>query len=251
MVNIIQSIDTINRLIHVASMVKRARAAAPRTADDRGDRTRQKLLTVAIDVFGRFGFDGASTRMLSDAAGANLQAIPYYFGGKEGLYIAAAEHIGSRITSAIAELRDRVRARLFEPGAKPVSAEEARVLLTQILETMAGLFVSRESEPWARFVIREQMAPTEAFARVYATVMKPTLRVAGKLVGLILEEDDASEHVRMRTLSLLGGVMMFRFAHAAALAHLEWKSIGPRETDAVRALAGELVASLRKAGVKS
>ena len=62
----------------------------PKTAQDqtapasRRDQTRERLLSASLDVFGRLGFDGASTRQLADAAGVNLQAIPYHFGNKEG-----------------------------------------------------------------------------------------------------------------------------------------------------------------------
>jgi AcrR family transcriptional regulator len=214
---------------------------------DRGDATREKLLSASVDVFGRYGFDGATTRKLADAAGVNLQAIPYYFGGKEGLYIATAEYIGAAISSHVSGLRERARTRLAERGGK-LSADEARGLLTEIVETMAALFVSRESESWARFLIREQMEPTEAFARVYGSVMKPMLDVVGKLVAILLGEDPDSQHVRLRTLSLLGGVMVFRMANAAARAQLDWKTIGPREVEAVRGLARELVAAIGPRG---
>jgi AcrR family transcriptional regulator len=217
---------------------------------ERGDATRDKLLSASIDVFGRYGFDGTTTRALADAAGVNLQAIPYYFGGKEGLYIAAAEHIALLIAFHIAGLRDRVRARLEEAEhrGRPISPDEARPLLADILETMAMLFVSRESESWARFLIREQMEPTEAFRRVYRGTMKPTLDVIDKLIATILGEDPLSEHVRLRTLALLGSVMVFRMAHAAALAQLGWKKVGPREIDIIRSLARELVASVGRPG---
>src|SRR3546814_4183421 len=72
-------------------------AVARNARPDRGDTTRQKLLRASIDVFGRHGFDGATTRTLADAAGVNLQAISYHFGGKDGLYVAAAEHIAAMI----------------------------------------------------------------------------------------------------------------------------------------------------------
>src|SRR5699024_296467 len=113
----------------------------------------------------------------------------------------------------------------------------------------ATLFVSRESEAWARFLIREQMAPSEAFQRIYDGVMKPTLKVLGGLVGIILGEDPDSEHVRLRTLSLLGSVLVFRVAHAAVLSQLDWQEVGPRETGLVRDLARELVDSLAGTGV--
>jgi AcrR family transcriptional regulator len=217
---------------------------APPPRLDRGDATREKLLTASIDVFGRLGFDGATTRALADAAGVNLQAIPYYFGGKEGLYIAAAEHLTSMVAAHVGDLRARVHARLAEGTAKPVEADEARALLTEILERMAALFLSSQSEPWARFVIREQMEPTEAFARIYGGIMQPMLGIAGNLVGIILGEDPASEHVRLRTFGTLGGIMIFRVAHAAVLRQLNWTAIGSRELDVVRTLVRDLVASL-------
>lgn len=227
-----------------------AKRRGPRA--ERGDPTREKLLAASIDVFGRYGFDGATTRALADAAGVNLQAIPYYFGGKEGLYIAAADHIAALIAGHIAALRDRVRLRLDEVEKRggSLDPDEARSLLTEILQTMARLFISRKSEAWARFLIREQMEPTEAFQRVYGGVMKPTLEVVGKLIGIILEEPPSSEHIRLRTLALLGNVMVFRMAHAAALAHLGWGSIGPREIDVIGDLVRELVASLSRPGAQ-
>lgn len=214
---------------------------------DRGDATRLKLLQASIEVFGRQGFDGATTRALARAAGVNLQAIPYYFGGKEGLYIAAAEHIGARITDHVGAVRDRVRRRLAEAGGGTIAPDEARALLAEIAETMAGLFVSAESEAWARFLIREQMEPTEAFRRVYEGVMRPLLETARRLVGAALGEDPASEHVRLRTLSLVGGIMVFRMARAAAMAQLGWTAIGPDEVARVQANARELVETLRPA----
>jgi imidazoleglycerol phosphate synthase glutamine amidotransferase subunit HisH len=113
---------------------------------------------------------------------------------------------------------------------------------------MAVLFVGAESEAWARFLIREQMEPTEAFARVYGGVMKPLLDVVRRLIGLLLLEDPSSEHVRLRTLSLLGGVMVFRTAHAAAMAQLGWRTVGAREVEAVRALARELAGTIGRHG---
>ena len=190
----------------------------------RGDLTREKLLTASIDVFGRYGFDGATTRMLTDAAGVNQQAIPYYFGSKEGLYIATAEFIAQQIGVHVSPMREKVRGRFLraDEGGDPVGEAEARALLTQIVETVAALFVSKESEPWARFLIREQMYPTEAFRRIYDAVMSPMFDVVGRLVAIMLRDDPASEHIRLRTLSLLGSVLVFRMAHAAVMAKLGW-----------------------------
>lgn len=216
------------------------------TKRDRGDVTREKLLTSSIDVFGRYGFDGATTRMLAETAGVNLQAIPYYFGGKEGLHIAAAEHLASIIIDHVADLRNAVLARLahLDSQDQPLEPREARDMLTQLAQHMVALFVSRQSESWARFIIREQMEPTEAFERVYSNVMGPMIGMAGRLVATILGEPPQSEQVRLKTLSFVGSILVFRMAHAAVLRQMKWQAVGPDELDLLRRHAAELVAAI-------
>lgn len=213
---------------------------------DRGDATREKLLTASIDVFGRYGFDGATTRTLADKAGVNLQAIPYYFGGKEGLYIAAAEHLASIIGGHVADLRSAILTRFAELDARgeEMAPAEARAFLTQMVQRMIVLFVSEQSESWARFIIREQMEPTEAFTRIYGNIMRPMIEMARRLIGTVLGDDPASEHIRLRTLSFVGSVLVFRMAHAAVYAQLEWETAGPNELEILRHHAAELVAVL-------
>lgn len=216
------------------------------TPSSRSDLTREKLLAASLDVFGRYGFDGASTRRLADAAGVNLQAIPYYFSGKEGLYIATADYLTELISTHVGDMRQRVGARMtaLDAAGEPMSPEEARGFLAEIAQTMIALFVSKKSESWARFIIREQMEPTEAFARVYQGIMRPMIEIARRLIGTILGEDPASEHVRLRAFSFIGSILVFRMAHAAVLAQMEWETAGPQEVATLRNLAAELVAAL-------
>jgi AcrR family transcriptional regulator len=54
------------------------------------------ILDVAEKVFSEHGFDGASTRMISGEANVNMAMLNYYFGSKEGLFIAVVER---KITS--------------------------------------------------------------------------------------------------------------------------------------------------------
>lgn len=49
------------------------------------------ILDVAERVFADHGFDGASTRMISGEAGVNMAMLNYYFGSKEGLFLAIFE----------------------------------------------------------------------------------------------------------------------------------------------------------------
>jgi len=65
-------------------------AGAPNGHEMRSSRTRAQLIEEAIDVFGRIGVKAASTRMLAKEGKVDLSAIPYHFGGKRQLYMAAA-----------------------------------------------------------------------------------------------------------------------------------------------------------------
>jgi len=49
------------------------------------------ILDVAERMFSDLGYDGASTRMISGEAGVNMAMLNYYFGSKEGLFLAVFE----------------------------------------------------------------------------------------------------------------------------------------------------------------
>lgn len=54
-------------------------------------------MEAAAALFAELGYDGASTRKLGQAAGANIATIAYHFGGKEGLYHAALGRMYARV----------------------------------------------------------------------------------------------------------------------------------------------------------
>jgi len=49
------------------------------------------ILDVAEKVFAEHGYEGASTRMISGEAGVNMAMLNYYFGSKEGVFLAIFE----------------------------------------------------------------------------------------------------------------------------------------------------------------
>jgi AcrR family transcriptional regulator len=65
---------------------RRAPAGAERQRD--ADRSRRALLDAALEEFSLRGFAGARVADIARRAGVNKQLINYYFGSKEGLYLA-------------------------------------------------------------------------------------------------------------------------------------------------------------------
>lgn len=54
---------------------------------DKSDK-KDHILDVAEKVFSELGYDAASTRTISGEAGVNMAMLNYYFGSKEGLFLA-------------------------------------------------------------------------------------------------------------------------------------------------------------------
>jgi AcrR family transcriptional regulator len=189
-----------------------------------------RLLDTAIDHFGRGGIEGASTRAIAAAAGTTMSSITYHYGSKHGLYLAAARHIadqmGERMAPALAASESRSR-----EGEGPDAALAA---LLAIIDRFAEVMVHPESAAWARFIVREQMEPTEAFDLLYGGVMG---RLVDHLSALIVRigggRCDAAE-ARLKTLAIVGQALVFRVARATLLRATGWTDVDTRGAAAIR-----------------
>lgn len=74
-----------------------ARAAA-------AEATRESILRAATKVFARYGYAGATVQKISRAAKSVDRMIYYYFGSKEGLFVAALERLYADMDEAEAAL---------------------------------------------------------------------------------------------------------------------------------------------------
>ncbi|MGK6356743.1 CerR family C-terminal domain-containing protein [Sphingomonas sp. DT-207] len=174
----------------------------------------QTLLETAIDQFGRLGFEGASTRDIARASGTAMSSITYHFGGKQGLYLAAAEHIAASIRAR----QDETVAQALESGrASPAAAAAA---IATILDGLAQMMLRPETEAWSRFIIREQQVPTEAFDRLYDLAMRPVLDVFVELIQRARPDLDRREAAAMSIL-LFGQAMVLRAGRASVCRALE------------------------------
>ena len=59
------------------------------------------ILDVAERMFSELGFEGASTRTIAGEADVNISMLHYYFGSKEGLFLAVFERKTSSFKSLL------------------------------------------------------------------------------------------------------------------------------------------------------
>ncbi len=194
-----------------------------------GDATRQRLVQVALDSFGRQGFEATSTRAIAQQAKANISAILYHFGGKQGLYMAVAEHIADFLGSRIAPVRTQIEAALASGSVDPDGA--IRLVEVAIARAIT-LLAEPESEAIARFIVREQQEPSEAFAVIYDRMMGVMLPLVRRLVAIATHDDPQREEVGLRTFAILGQFLVFRVARAAVLRQMAWHDVGPAQVQA-------------------
>lgn len=162
-----------------------------------------RLLDVAIREFGRKGLEGTSTRGIAAAAGTAMSSITYHYGGKEGLYAAAADYIDGQLAEQMASVTD---------APLPDDPGEARAGLHRLIDQLAVKFLGDADEDWSFFIMHEQMRPGEAFDRFYRGAMG---RMAQRLVALIAVATGADEaEARIVALTLFGQVVMWRSSRA-------------------------------------
>lgn len=198
-------------------------APARRAPPSPADQTRAALIRAALQLFGRQGFEGTSTREIAALANANIGSIAYHFGGKEGLRAACANYIVETIGGVAG-------AAMAETTGTADDAEAAQARLNTVLEAMVGFIVARpEAGEFVQFVMRELSQPSEALDIIYDGVFEPVHR---RLCGIWAEasgEDAESERTRITIFTLIGQVVYFRIARAAVMRRMDWDQVGPAE----------------------
>ncbi len=187
----------------------------------KGEAARQRILEAAMAAFGASGFKGATTRQIAEAGGVNLPALKYYFGGKEGLYLACAD-----------EIVDRYRARMVEPilqaqamlQARHTPAEAKFALKIVVRALAEQMMETREAEAWAGFVLREMAEPGPAFAILYDQVWRPGVNIVGYMIGLAGGLDPKASQIE--ALLLISSLSAFGTARPVSLKYLGWDDVG-------------------------
>ncbi len=91
-----------------------------------------QLLLTAADVYGEQGLDGATTRKIAQASGQNIAAI-YYFGSKEGLYLAVAQLIAKNYSGRFHDVFQAIDNFLNQPLSVQVTDDALDLLQKQSL----------------------------------------------------------------------------------------------------------------------
>lgn len=169
---------------------------SPRTAPD--PRTRDRLIDAAAELFADRGFKPVTVREICARAGANVAAINYHFGGKDGLHKAVIE----RAIRVMRETNDLS----IEAGRGTPPEAQLRAYIHVFLSRLTG----KDRLSWIhKLMAREVAEPGEAMRVVMRDVLEPRMQYLTGLAAQISGLPATDERTRRAVLSIQGQILIF------------------------------------------
>lgn len=218
-------------IIYVELCVNSWRIKVEQDQSRTGLTAQDKLLEAAFDIFGKHGYESATTRMIAGEAGVNIAAIPYYFGGKEGLYRAVISHIVSQIQSQAADILEKVAVTdLTGTNAADLARDLLDELLTRFINFILG---SSQGQRISRIMMREQMYPSSVYDLIYKGFMYPILSTVAKLVSAITGVE-SNRRTMLQATAIIGQVLIFRISRETIVLALDLQGYDEGELQEIR-----------------
>jgi AcrR family transcriptional regulator len=155
--------------------------------------SRRDLLHAAVELFDARGYDGATVREIGERAGVDPALIARYFGGKEGLYLAALAESAPRDLPS--EPVDLLRAMLCRPPRQRTSP---------VMRALASPALTEPMRDQVRAVLDARAAGPVAAALEERGVPGARLR-AELLIALMLGVSLTRANGTLETLAQTGG----------------------------------------------
>lgn len=104
------------------------------------------ILDVAEKVFAELGYDGASTRVISGEAGVNMAMLNYYFGSKEGVFLAIFERRIAAFQSTLLSIGGDESKDSWEKLDKYIDSYVDRVINNNCFHVMLNREISKSKK---------------------------------------------------------------------------------------------------------
>jgi TetR/AcrR family transcriptional regulator, regulator of cefoperazone and chloramphenicol sensitivity len=195
------------------------------------EQTRARLLDAAREVFSQHSFQGATVREICRRAEANVAAVNYHFGSKDGLL---AEALNFAPLEALQK-------------ANITSAECPKVRLRLFLRNfMLMLLDEKNPSSQCRIMARELADPTPALDKIVREAIAPLHEFLGKLVREIVGGKVGEGDLRCCVQSIVGQCLYYRHSYPVLQRLHPKMRYDHKEIDAI----AEHIADFSLAGIK-
>jgi len=162
------------------------------------DRTRDRLLRAAGEVFAERGFRRATVREICRRAHVNIASVNYYFKSKQDLYADVLEY----------SWRQALR-KYPEEGAEASADAEER--LRRFVHTFLRRILDEGRPAWfGKLMAREIVEPTGALDRLIERAIRPLHETLGGIVRELLGRGASPGEIRRHVCGILGQCLFYR-----------------------------------------
>jgi TetR/AcrR family transcriptional regulator, regulator of cefoperazone and chloramphenicol sensitivity len=163
--------------------------------------TEKRLLEAAGEVFAEYGYRAATVRQICEKARANIAAVNYHFGNKDGLYMAVLRSV----PNAQAEKYPS------DLGLAPEASGEQR--LRAYIRSLLHCVFDEGRPGWhTKIIAREMIEPTRAFDTLVEEAARPVHRELASIVRQLLGSAATDESLRLCTLSIMSQCVYYHHA---------------------------------------
>ena len=167
--------------------------------------TREKILMIALDMFGEYGFNGVSTRDISKKANVNISAINYYFNSKEGLYLEVIKYIADLIKVKFQRCVDIISS----CKDKPIDEKLAISIFSSLLDNISDTVLKNDMPSVSMILIREIMKPNIGTEIIYNDLVLPFHNTLLKVIKVIIGNDFSEKEITIIIHTIFGQIMGF------------------------------------------
>jgi AcrR family transcriptional regulator len=169
-------------------------------------KTRERILTIACEVFAKRGFRNTTVRDICEQAGVNVASVNYYFSSKEKLYEEVCKY-ACGISSQDCDQRFNIK-----PSGNP--EEQLKSFVQALLTNVLG----KQPSSWRHMIMsREMVEPTNAMSIIIKEMIKPRFQQLYSIVQQLLGKKASDETVRRCCFSITGQCLYYRFAQPVVM----------------------------------
>ncbi len=191
--------------------------------------TALNLIEIAGPLFAQRSFDAVSTREIAVKANANLSAISYHFGNKEGLYRAVFQ----KIIDDLEFIRTNLKIFVDENCQKATeNPDHMRLTVKIIIGFIIGAITNEDNPRWRmRLVMREIQEKGPCFELVTNQHINIVHDLLGQLVKTALGRDTTEVEIGLKTHSLISMCLQYGLNEAFVCQRFGWEKFGPAEIE--------------------
>ncbi len=160
---------------------------------------REKIILAALEEFVEHGYAGARIRDICGAAGVNLAAVNYYFGGKEELFKAVLEFSFS-LPDPFEELKNDI---VNETDPETVLFK----LIVSFLKNTSSQSVLYRYR--YRLIVREMLTPSRVFPEMFLPGLIPRFELMKQAIGKLRAIDSSAPELVTETLLFFAQCVFF------------------------------------------